>query len=99
MKTTRLAMGVLAAMLAGCSTSPDVSGPQWKPIGNRAVRGAPGEIRTDLDFSVPLAKTLMLANMVVFAGKGTYAFDGTKTGHAAADAHARHAYRKGWEVA
>ena len=64
-----------------------------------AVRGAPGEIRTDLDFSVPLAKTLMLANMVVFAGKGTYAFDGTKTGHAAADAHARHAYRKGWEVA
>ena len=64
-----------------------------------AVRGAPGEIRTDLDFSVPLAKTLMLANMVVFAGKGTYAFDGAKTGHAAADAHARHAYRKGWEVA
>ena len=64
-----------------------------------AVRGAPGDIRTDLDFSVPLAKTLMLANMVVFAGKGTYAFDGAKTGHAAADAHARHAYRKGWEVA
>ena len=38
MKTTRLAMGVLAAMLAGCSTSPDVSGPQWKPIGNRKAR-------------------------------------------------------------
>lgn len=35
----------------------------------------------------------------VFAGKGTYAFDGFKTGNAVADAHACHGYRKGWEIA
>ncbi len=41
----------------------------------------------------------MLANMLAFAGKGTYRFDGTKTDSALANARARHAYRKGWEIA
>ena len=63
-----------------------------------AVRGKPGEVNTGLDFSIPLAKTLMLANMLAFAGKGTYRFDGTKTDSAIANAHARHAYRKGWAI-
>ncbi|MBQ7189070.1 MAG: Gfo/Idh/MocA family oxidoreductase [Kiritimatiellae bacterium] len=63
-----------------------------------AVRGKPGPINTGLDFSIPLAKTLMLANMLAFAGKGTYAFDGTKTDNAVANEHAKHAYRKGWEI-
>ena len=37
--------------------------------------------------------------MLAFAGKGTYRFDGTETDSAVANARARHAYRKGWEVA
>ena len=41
----------------------------------------------------------MLANMLAFAGKGTYRFDGTKTDSAVANARARHPYRKGWEIA
>ena len=64
-----------------------------------AVRGNPGPVNTGLDFSIPLAKTLMLANMLAFAGKGTYRFDGTKTDSDAANVRARHTYRKGWEVA
>ena len=64
-----------------------------------AVRGNPGPVNTGLDFSIPLAKTLMLANMLAFAGKGTYVFDGEKTDNAAANAHASHPYRKGWEIA
>ncbi len=63
-----------------------------------AVRGNPGPVNTGLNFSIPLAKTLMLANMLAFAGKGTYRFDGTKTDSAVANARARHAYRKGWEI-
>ncbi|OGV66457.1 MAG: hypothetical protein A2283_06980 [Lentisphaerae bacterium RIFOXYA12_FULL_48_11] len=63
-----------------------------------AVRGRPGADTTGLEFSVPLAKTLMLANMVSFAGKGTYSFDGTKTDNPIANAHAKHVYRKGWEI-
>ena len=63
-----------------------------------AVRGNPGAVNTGLEFSIPLAKTLMLANMLAFAGKGTYRFDGTKTDSAIANAHARHAYRKGWAI-
>ena len=54
---------------------------------------------TGLDFSVPLAKTLMLANMLAFAGKGAYSFDGEKTDSAVANAHASRPYRRGWEVA
>ena len=38
-------------------------------------------------------------SMLVFAGKGTYGFDGEKTDSAVANAHARHGYRKGWEIA
>ena len=38
-------------------------------------------------------------NMLAFAGKGTYSFDGEKTDSAGANARARHVYRKGWEVA
>ena len=64
-----------------------------------AVRGNPGPVNTGLDFSIPLAKTLMLANMLAFAGKGAYAFDGERTDSAVANAHARHGYRKGWEIA
>jgi len=64
-----------------------------------AVRGNPGPVNTGLEFSVPLAKTLMLANMLAFAGKGTYSFDGEKTDSAVANARARHPYRKGWEIA
>ena len=64
-----------------------------------AVRGNPGPVNTGLEFSIPLAKTLMLANMLAFAGKGAYRFDGEKTDSDVANAHARHAYRKGWEVA
>ncbi len=64
-----------------------------------AVRGNPGPVNTGLDFSIPLAKMLMLANMLAFAGKGTYHFDGEKTDNAAANAHASHPYRKGWEIA
>lgn len=63
-----------------------------------AVRGNPGPVNTGLDVSIPLAKTLMLANMLAFAGKGTYRFDGMKTDSTVANAHARHAYRKGWEI-
>ena len=63
-----------------------------------AVRGRPGEINTGMDFSIPLAKTLMLTNALVFAGKGTYSFDGEKTSSAVANAHLRHAYRPGWDV-
>ena len=63
-----------------------------------AVRGHPGSVNTGLDFSIPLAKTLMLSNMLVFAGKGTYTFDGMKTDSAVANAHARHGYRKGWKI-
>jgi len=64
-----------------------------------AVRGNPWDVNTGLEFSVPLAKTLMLANMLAFAGKGAYSFDGEKTDSAAANAHAKHGYRKGWEIA
>ena len=64
-----------------------------------AVRGNPWDVNTGLDFSIPLAKTLMLANMLAFAGKGTYSFDGEKTDSAVANAHAKHPYRKGWEIA
>jgi len=64
-----------------------------------AVRGNPGPVNTGLEFSIPLAKTLMLANMLAFAGKGTYAFDGEKTDSAVANARAKHPYRKGWEIA
>lgn len=63
-----------------------------------AVRGNPGPVNTGLDFSIPLGKTLMLANMLAFAGKGTYTFDGTKTDSAAANAHFGMTYRKGWEM-
>ena len=41
----------------------------------------------------------MLANMLAFAGKGEYSFDGVKTDSAAANAHSRHGYRSGWSVA
>ena len=64
-----------------------------------AVRGNPGPVNTGLDFSIPLAKTLMLANMLAFAGKGTYTFDGAKTDSAAANARFGMKYRKGWETA
>ncbi|MBQ6338612.1 MAG: Gfo/Idh/MocA family oxidoreductase [Kiritimatiellae bacterium] len=64
-----------------------------------AVRGNPGPVNTGLDFSIPLAKTLMLANMLAFAGKGTYKFDGAKTDSAAANARFGMKYRKGWETA
>jgi hypothetical protein len=63
-----------------------------------AVRGRAWDVNTGLDYSVPLAKTLMLANMLAFAGKGTYRFDGVKTDSALANARARHGYRKGWEI-
>ena len=63
------------------------------------MRGNPGPVNTGLDFSVPLAKTLMLANMLAFAGKGAYSFDGEKTDSAVANAHASRPYRRGWEVA
>ena len=63
-----------------------------------AVRGNPGPVNTGLDFSIPLAKTLMLANMLAFAGKGTYTFDGAKTDSAAANAHFGIIYRKGWDI-
>ena len=43
-----------------------------------------------------LAKTLMLANMFAFAGKGTCGFDGEKTDSAVANAHSKQGYRKGW---
>ena len=64
-----------------------------------AVRGNPGEINTGLDFSIPLAKTLMLANALAFAGKGRYAFDGHQTSNDVANAHLRQTYRPGWELA
>ena len=64
-----------------------------------AVRGNPGPVNTGLDFSVPLAKTLMLANMLTFAGKGTYSFDGEKTNSTVANARSKHGYRSGWELA
>ena len=64
-----------------------------------AVRGNPWDVNTGLDFSIPLAKTLMLANMLAFAGKGTYSFDGEKTDSAVANARAKSGYRKGWEIA
>ena len=41
----------------------------------------------------------MLANMLAFAGKGAYSFDGEKTDSAVANAHASRPYRRGWEVA
>ena len=63
-----------------------------------AVRGRPGEINTGLDFSIPLAKTLMLSNALAFAGKGTYSFDGKKTSSEVANAHLGHGYRKGWTL-
>ena len=62
------------------------------------MRGRPGEINTGLDFSIPLAKTLMLSNALVFAGKGTYSFDGKRISSAVANAHLKHGYRKGWEI-
>ena len=64
-----------------------------------AVRGRPWNVNTGLEYSIPLAKTLMLSNMLAFAGKGTYAFDGVKTDSAVANARASHPYRSGWEVA
>ena len=64
-----------------------------------AVRGNPGPVNTGLDFSIPLAKTLMLTNMLAFAGKGTYTFDGAKTDSDAANARFGMKYRKGWETA
>ena len=64
-----------------------------------AVRGRPWPVNTGLDFSIPLAKTLMLANMLAVARRGEHTFDGEKTDSAAANAHARHGYRSGWEVA
>lgn len=61
-----------------------------------AVRGRPGEDNTGLDFSLPLVKTLMLSNMLVFAGKGTYGIEGDRTTSAVANAHAKMTYRTGW---
>lgn len=63
-----------------------------------AVRGRPEQDNTGLDFSIPLVKTLMLSNMLVFAGKGTYGIEGDRTTSAVANAHAEMAYRKGWEI-
>ena len=63
-----------------------------------AVRGNSWDVNTGLDFSVPLAKTLMLANMLAFAGTGPYSFDGEKTDSVVANARAKHGYRKGWEI-
>ena len=63
------------------------------------MRGRPWDVNTGLDYSIPLAKTLMLGNMLAFAGKGTYSFDGVKTNSAVANKHASHPYRSGWEIA
>ena len=63
-----------------------------------AVRGCPGTDVTGLDFSIPLVKTLMLSNMLVFAGKGTYGVVNDRTTSEVANAHASMKYRKGWEV-
>ena len=64
-----------------------------------AVRGRPWEVNTGLDFSAPLAKTLMLANSLAFAGKGIYSWDGERTSSDVANAHFKRNYRKGWELA
>lgn len=74
--------------------------------GERVVEEFLGAIRgrarnsTGLEFSAPLAKTLMLGNMASFAGKGAVlGFDGEHvTGSPAAEARRRVTYRKGWEV-
>jgi len=63
-----------------------------------AVRGRPGEINTGLGFSIPLVKTLMLSNMLVFAGKGTYEVANDKTSSEVANGRATMTYRPGWEV-
>jgi len=62
-----------------------------------ALRGHPADDNTGLDYSIPLVKTLMLANMLVFAGKGTYAVANDKTSSAVANARATMTYRKGWD--
>ena len=41
----------------------------------------------------------MIANMIAFAGKVTYSFDGENADNAAANAQAGHAYREGWKLA
>ena len=52
--------------------------------------------RAAFDFSIPLVKTLMLSNMLVFAGKGTHGIEGDRTTSAVANAHAKMTYRTGW---
>jgi len=62
-----------------------------------ALRGRPAADNTGLGFSIPLVKTLMLSNMLVFAGKGTYDVANDKTSNAVANARASMSYRKGWD--
>ena len=52
--------------------------------------------RAAFDFTIPLVKTLMLSNMLVFAGKGTHGIEGDRTTSAVANAHAKMTYRTGW---
>ena len=57
------------------------------------------EANTNFDYSVPLAKTLMLGNAVVRAGKGSYTWNGTRFAEEKANAFLTTTYRPGWELA
>ncbi|MCQ2391776.1 MAG: Gfo/Idh/MocA family oxidoreductase [Kiritimatiellae bacterium] len=57
------------------------------------------EANTNFDYSVPLARVLMLGNATARAGMGTYLWDGTAfSGNAVANAFLKTSYRKGWSL-
>ena len=57
------------------------------------------EANTNFDYSVPLAKVLMLGNATARAGVGGYAWDGHRfTDCDKANAFLKTTYRKGWEI-
>lgn len=63
-----------------------------------AVR-AHREANTNFDYSVPLAKILMLGNATARAGVGEYAWDGHRfTRSDKANRFLKTVYRKGWEL-
>jgi predicted dehydrogenase len=57
------------------------------------------EANTNFDYSVPLARTLLLGNAASRAGKGVHRWDGRGFADAAANAFLAAPCRKGWEVA
>lgn len=65
----------------------------------RAVRDPFSPPSCDLDYSAPLATTVLLGNVAARAGKRKLEWDGTQVvNHPDANAYLKTTYRKGWEL-